>query len=117
MIRLPPNRFKRLNKRSRLQLFVDILNAINKGECKPTRIMYKSNLSWLPLKRMLNRMVELELIERKKKGTRQIFLIAEKGKDFLRILDDLKRVLIPLSNFSDNIDSIICTFDDEAFYG
>jgi len=110
---LPPNRLKGLSKRSRLQLFADILRVIDKGECKPTRIMYKSNLSWLPFRRMLNRMVELELVERREEGTRQLFLIAERGKDFLRILDDLKRVLAAPSSFSDSIDSIICTFNEE----
>jgi len=117
MIRLPPNRLKRLSKRSRLQLFVDVLRAIDKGECKPTRIMYKSNLSWLPFRQMLNRMVELELVEMKEEGTRQLYLIAERGKNFLRILDDLKKVLTPPSGFSDSIDSIICTFNEEDLYG
>ena len=110
---MPPNRLKRLSKRSRLQLFVDILRAIDKGECKPTRIMYKSNMSWLPFRRMLNRMVELELVERREEGTRQLYFITERGKNFLRILDDLKRVLTPPLCFSDSIDSIIYTFNEE----
>ena len=113
---MSPNRLKRLSKRSRLQLFVDILRAIEKGECKPTRIMYKSNLSWLPFRQMLNRMVELELVEMREEGTRQLYFIAERGKDFLRILNDLKRVLTSSSEFSDNIDSIVCTFNEEDLH-
>ena len=62
---------------------------------------------------MLSRMVELELVEMREEGTRQLYLISERGKDFLRILNDLKRVLSSPSGFSDSIDSIVCTFSEE----
>ena len=75
MIKSHQNRLKKLSKRSRLQLFIDVLRAIEKGESKPTRIMYKSNLSWLPFRQILNRMVELRLVKKKKEGTRQLFLM------------------------------------------
>jgi len=113
MIKSHQNRLKKLSKRSRLQLFIDVLRAIEKGESKPTRIMYKSNLSWLPFRQILNRMVELRLVKKKKEGTRQLFLMSERGKDFLKNLDNLKRVLTSSPTFSDTIDSIICTFNEE----
>lgn len=36
----------RLNRRSRLETFCDIVSAIGSGATRPTHIMYRANLSW-----------------------------------------------------------------------
>ena len=113
MIKIDPYELKRSAKRSKLQLFIDILKTIENGEYKPTRIMYKSNLSWQPLKQILNRMVELELVEKKKIGTRQSFRITERGKIFLKTINELRRFLAPSPRFSVNIDSIISSKNEK----
>jgi len=100
-------KMKKSVKRSKMQIFIDILKAIENGEYKPTRIMYRSNLSWQPLNRILNRMVELGLIEKKKIGTRQSFLITERGRTFLKTINELRKILAPSSHFSTDIDSIM----------
>ncbi len=44
-------------RRSSFQIAVDVLTVIGKGEQRPTRIMYASNLSWNSLKGTLDTLV------------------------------------------------------------
>jgi predicted transcriptional regulator len=53
-------------KRSRLEMSMEILEAINNGNNKPTRIMYKCNLSWNPLQEILGFLVDRNLVVIKK---------------------------------------------------
>jgi len=84
-------------RRSKPQIFEDVLRVIESGEYKPTRIMYKSNLSWKPLNKILNNMINLGLIEEKDLNGHKYFFITEKGKEFLELMDNLKRMLVPAS--------------------
>ena len=59
------------------------MKAIKKGTGKPTRIMYSSNLSWRPLKEVLEAMLEQNLISVEKHGRRTLYTITEKGKNVL----------------------------------
>jgi predicted transcriptional regulator len=49
-------------KRSRLEIYIETLKWIRSGINKPTNIMYKSNLSWIPLKNILDFLVKQDLI-------------------------------------------------------
>ena len=50
-------------RRSKLEIYLDILKEINGGETKPTPIMYHVNMSWKPVWRILNKMTnELGLL-------------------------------------------------------
>jgi len=95
-------------RRSKLQIFEDVLRAIDNGEYKPTRIMYKSNLSWNPLNKILNSMINLGLVEEKDVEGHKYFFITQKGKEFLELMDRLKRMLVPapLARFVE-IDSLL----------
>jgi len=84
-------------RRSKLQIFEDILRVIDSGEYKPTRIMYKSNMSWNPLNKILNSMINLGLIKEENVKNRKYFFITQKGKEFLELMDHLKKVLAPSS--------------------
>jgi predicted transcriptional regulator len=70
-------------KRSRLELHLDILKAIKKGTSKPTRIMYRTNLSWKPLMKILNSLVDQDLIIRNGKNGHVTHKITGKGKNVL----------------------------------
>jgi len=50
-------------RRSKLQIYLDVLSVIKDGTQKPTNIMYEANLSWKPLKRVLENMVSQGLVE------------------------------------------------------
>ena len=38
-----------MTRRSRLEIYFDVLKALDRGVNKPTRLMYKANLSWSSL--------------------------------------------------------------------
>lgn len=76
-------------RRSKLETCIDILQIIAKGVGKPTRIMYKANLSWNPMQRYLRFLVEQDLIASNKRGERVRYEITDKG---FRTLSYFRRV-------------------------
>ena len=52
-----------MSRRSKLEIYLDVLSTIKGGTEKPTSIMYEANLSWRPLKKILAHMVSQTLIE------------------------------------------------------
>ena len=72
-------------KRSRLEVYLDILKVISNGTHKPTRIMYGANLSWKPLMKALESMLEQGLINADEKHA--TYTITEKGRDVLHYFD------------------------------
>ena len=71
------------SKRSRIEIYLDILQTIKKGVDKPTRIMYRTNLSWKPLVQILDTMMEQKLITSEELGSHITYKITEKGKNVL----------------------------------
>jgi len=74
-------------KRSRLDQVIDVLAAIESGEYKPTRIMYKTTLSWNPLADILQKLVSAGFVEKRLKGNAEhsmpTYYVTAKGKEFL----------------------------------
>lgn len=81
------------SKRSRIEIYLDILQAIRKGVHKPTRIMYRTNLSWKPLMQVLNAMMEQDLIVLEKQGTHVIYKITEKGMNVLNYFNEAMELI------------------------
>lgn len=90
-------------KRSNLEMSFDVLKAVSQGTRKPTQIMYKSNLSWAPLKLILERMMREGIIriEPRKSGnrTRKEYFITKKGAEYLAEMCKLERAGLILSYF------------------
>ena len=80
-------------KRSRLEICVEVLQVINGGCHKPTSIMYKSNLSWIPLREVLNSLTSQGAVTVKNTGRRREYYITEKGKEILKYYEQLIRML------------------------
>ena len=76
-----------ISKRSKLEIYLDILKAIREGTHKPTRIMYRTNLSWKPLKKIIDSMLDQGLICKTEKGKHTTYEISEKGRDVLNYFD------------------------------
>ncbi len=76
-------------RRSRLEVHLDVLYIIHKGARKPTRIMYGANLSWKPLQRILdslinqNLVMEVDPVDQKDKRTRVCYDLTKKGENVL----------------------------------
>lgn len=76
-----------MRKRSRLEIFIDVLRAIKRGTIKPTRIMYRTNLSWKPLMKVLEAMIAQGLIEAKNDGKHITYGITKKGREIVEYFD------------------------------
>jgi predicted transcriptional regulator len=82
-------------RRSKLETSCDILRAIGSGINAPTRIMYKSNLSWMALQDHLQGLKRLGLIvEETNDGDKKTYRLTQNGfdvlRDYLAIIDDLR---------------------------
>ena len=80
-------------RRSLLEIYANILESVSDGISKPTRIMYRANLSWLPLQRHLHLLVEKGFLGETKFKSRNIYNITDRGRRFLHYLDLVKNEL------------------------
>ncbi len=92
-------------RRSRFEIYVDILNEIMAGVSKPTKIMYAANLSYKPLKEILRSMLDQGLImeiagSKKDKRTKVTYELTTKGVNVVRYFSKAKS-LIEISNPKD----------------
>ena len=71
------------SKRSRLEIYLDILKVLRKGESRPTRIMYQSNLSWKPLMKILDSLTRQEIVEVTQDNFHNVYRLTKKGVDVL----------------------------------
>ncbi len=78
------------HRRSKLEVYLDVLWTIKNGTNKPTRIMYESNLSWKPLQRTLNSLLTQELIAEyapknlRDKRTTTCYELTQKGENVIK---------------------------------
>ncbi len=92
-------------RRSRFEIYVDILKEIMAGVSKPTKIMYAANLSYKPLKEILRSMLDQGLImeiagSKKDKRTKVTYELTTKGVNVVRYFSKAKS-LIEISNPKD----------------
>lgn len=92
-------------RRSRFEIYVDILNEIMGGVDKPTKIMYGANLSYKPLKEILRSMLDQGLITEnagssKDKRTKVTYELTTKGVNVVRYYSKAKN-LIEIKNPKD----------------
>jgi len=80
-------------RRSKLEIYIDVLRIIERGIHKPTRIMFAANISWKPLTEILANLERQGLIERKTAENRTLIFITEKGKRILRTLETISAEL------------------------
>lgn len=82
-----------------MEMYVDILRVLaRRGPLKLTHIMYKANVNCSVLKQLLDFLVRQNLIEeqassRKRKKTRVVYVITERGLTVLRYFRELNRAL------------------------
>jgi predicted transcriptional regulator len=70
-------------RRSRLEIYFDVLKVIDNGTDKPTRIMYETNLSWTSVCSVFDALINSEFIRAEKKKTSTRYYITVKGKNAL----------------------------------
>jgi len=79
-------------RRTRLEILLGVLNAIKDGENKPTRIMYATNMSWTPTKKILTRLVVTE--EPSNGRSKRRYDINEKGMRVIRYFNGAQELLL-----------------------
>ena len=85
-------------KRSNIEIYLDVLNAVKSGVHKPTNIMYRCNLAWKPFKEILNSLVDNELLEINQKGKRKTYHLTRKGNEALRYFEAARSLLTILES-------------------
>lgn len=86
-------------RRSRLEVHLDVLYTIRNGVKKPTRIMYGANLSWKPLQRVLDSLIkqdlviEVEPIDPKDKRSNVCYNLTQKGESVLSYFNKASALL------------------------
>jgi predicted transcriptional regulator len=93
-------------RRSKLEIYLDVLWIIKDGTDKPTRIMYGANLSWKPLQKILDSMVAQSLIteiaseeDSGDKRTTKVYKITQKGENTIKYFSRAKE-LLPLEEIA-----------------
>jgi predicted transcriptional regulator len=83
-------------RRSRLEVKIDIMRAIFEGAVKPAHIMYRSNLSWNIAHNALSLMEKQGLVITADSEGRRCYFLTEKGVRVLNTYKSLKNELEPL---------------------
>jgi len=86
-------------KRSKLEIYLGVLRTVKSGINKPTNIMYKCNLAWKPFKKVLNSLIEYDLIRTIEKGNRRTYELTLKGEDVLRYFETAEDLLAILRRY------------------
>jgi predicted transcriptional regulator len=84
-------------RRSKLDIQLIVLKAVRDGVDKPTRIMYLANISWNPVQKILNDLVDRGLLSMRdlSKGNRnkRRYEITEKGLSVLNYFEGAKKLV------------------------
>ncbi|OGD55506.1 hypothetical protein A3K78_11375 [Candidatus Bathyarchaeota archaeon RBG_13_52_12] len=77
-------------RRSKFEIYRELLTQVHHGNCKPTRIMYSTNLSWPAFNQILETLISQGLLakieEARDKRSRTKYMATEKGEKFLDYL-------------------------------
>lgn len=85
-------------RRSKLETYVDILKVLARnGPLKLTHVMYKANVNCSVLKQSLQFLAQQNLVEeqtlQKRKTTKVVYAITERGRSVLKYFMELNRAL------------------------
>ena len=91
-------------RRSKLEIYFDVLRVIDRGTDIPTQIMYKTNLSWEILQDIFETLIGGGFVKKEilKKSMR--YYITDKGKNalsyHLKSLEGLVTIKTSVNNFN-----------------
>ncbi|MBI2145182.1 hypothetical protein HYU18_02560 [Candidatus Woesearchaeota archaeon] len=83
------------SKRGKPEIIFDILLAvqISGGKIKPTRLLYKSNLSHTRLKLYLDSLIQQELLKIEELEGKKLITLTQKGHNFISEYRKLKSLI------------------------
>jgi predicted transcriptional regulator len=74
---------KNMKRRSRLEIYFDILDVVTRGIDKPTQIMYKTNLSWATLQGIFDMLIQGGFIKEEIQKNAKRYQVTDKGRNAL----------------------------------
>jgi predicted transcriptional regulator len=86
-------------RRSKMEMYVDVLKVLAQhGPLKLTHVMYKANVNCSVLKEYLDfliqqRLIEEQILHKKRNKTKIRYAITERGKTVLRYFNEVNRAL------------------------
>lgn len=85
-------------RRSRMEVKIDILQAIADGSGRPTHIMYRSNLSWAVMRGVIKNLEQQGLVVSNDVEGRRSYVLTDKGLKVLQTYRTVKTQLesVPL---------------------
>ena len=84
-------------RRSKLEVKIDIMQAIANGSGRPTHIMYRSNLSWAVMRNVMKVLEQQGLVVSREVEGRRNFILTEKGTRVLQTYHSVKSQLESLT--------------------
>ena len=86
---MPPKCVLNMPRRGKVEIYIEVLEIIMKGEAKPTRIMYSANLSWKVFQNILNNLITQGLLTENEEPTKKNrdvkrYEITESGMNVLK---------------------------------
>ncbi len=84
-------------RRSKLDIQLEVLKTVRAGVDKPTRIMYAANISWNPVRKMLDNLVGSGFISvittNSGYRSKRRYEITEKGVSVIKYLEGAKELV------------------------
>jgi predicted transcriptional regulator len=86
------------SRRSRFEIYIDVLKEVKGGAIKPTQIMYGANLSWKPLQGILKSLLDQGLLSENEgdprdKRTKVTYDLTQKGENVVRYYSKAKSLV------------------------
>jgi len=86
------------SRRSRFEIYIDVLKEVKNGAIKPTQIMYGANLSYKPLQGILKSLLDQGLLSENEgdprdKRTKVIYDLTQKGENVVRYYSKAKSLV------------------------
>jgi len=72
-----------VSRRSRLEIYFDVLEVVNSGISIPTRIMYEANLSWTVGCSVFDTLIKSDFLMEEKEKNALRYYLTEKGRNAL----------------------------------
>ncbi|MDG6905079.1 MAG: hypothetical protein JRN20_04760 [Nitrososphaerota archaeon] len=84
-------------RRSKLEVKIDIMQAIADGSGRPTHIMYRSNLSWAVMRNVMKVLEQQGLVVSRELEGRRNYVLTDKGSRVLQTYHSVKNQLEALT--------------------
>jgi predicted transcriptional regulator len=80
-------------RRSRIELYVDVLRAICNGRRSPSRVVYAANLSYDRVIKCIDFLLDQGLVKRVDEEDRKRYVVTERGQEVVRYFDEIESAL------------------------